>query len=111
MLDSHAMRKPTVPDPRAAWPVSTSMAIRRRLPLLASLLTVLWAPATALAAPPLDSEQAAQAALEVRSGRVLSVQAAEQDDTPVYRVKILAAGGEVHIILVNRETGEVITSP
>ena len=85
------------------------MARRRRL-LVPILAVGLWS-AGVLSAATIDSEQATQAALETRPGRVLSVERARQDGTAVYRVKILAEGGEVHIILVNGETGEVMSSP
>ncbi len=53
-------------------------------------------------------DQAAAAAQRVASGRVLSVERAEADRRPVWRVKVLTAQGDVRVILIDAASGRVV---
>ena len=69
-----------------------------------ALLIVLAAPAWA----DVSRDEAAAAAQRVTSGRVLSVEKAESDRRPVWRVKVVTAQGEVRVILIDAATGRVL---
>ena len=69
-----------------------------------ALLIALAAPAWA----EVSREQAAAAAQRATSGRVLSVEKAEADRRPVWRVKVLTAQGEVRVILIDAASGQVL---
>jgi uncharacterized membrane protein YkoI len=69
-----------------------------------ALLIVLAAPAWA----DVSRDDAAAAAQRVTSGRVLSVEKAESDRRPVWRVKVVTAQGEVRVILIDAATGRVL---
>jgi uncharacterized membrane protein YkoI len=71
---------------------------------LCALLIVLSAPAWA----DVSRDEAAAAAQRVASGRVLSVERAEADRRPVWRVKVLTAQGEVRVILIDAASGRVL---
>jgi uncharacterized membrane protein YkoI len=53
-------------------------------------------------------DEAAALAQRVASGRVLSVERAELDRQPVWRVKILSAKGEVRVVIVDAASGRVV---
>ena len=69
-----------------------------------ALLIVLAAPAWA----DVSRDEAAAAAQRASSGRVLSVERAEADRRPVWRVKVLTAQGEVKVILIDAASGRVL---
>ena len=69
-----------------------------------ALLIVLAAPAWA----DVSRDEAAAAAQRATSGRVLSVEKAEADRRPVWRVKVLTAQGEVKVILIDAASGRVL---
>ena len=71
---------------------------------LCALLVVLAAPAWA----DVSRDEAAAAAQRVTSGRVLSVEKAESDRRPVWRVKVVTAQGEVRVILIDAASGRVL---
>lgn len=70
--------------------------------LTCAVLLVLAAPAWA----DLSREQAAAAAQRVHSGRVLSVDKADAQGRPVWRVKVVTAQGEVRVILIDAAGGQ-----
>jgi uncharacterized membrane protein YkoI len=72
--------------------------------LLCALLMALGPPAWA----DVSRDQAAVAAQQARGGRVLSVEKAERDGRPVWRVKVLSAQGEVKVILIDAASGRVL---
>jgi uncharacterized membrane protein YkoI len=77
----------------------------------ASIVKPLCALLIALAAPAwadVGRDQAAAAAQRVASGRVLSVDRAEANHRPVWRVKVLTARGEVRVILIDAASGRVV---
>jgi len=76
--------------------------------LLPSLLTLLMLMSTAAYAD-IDKKQAISIAQSVHPGRVLSVKLVTEKDTPVYRVKTLSAGGDVHVIVLDAGSGNVIS--
>jgi uncharacterized membrane protein YkoI len=69
-----------------------------------ALLIVLATPAWA----DVSRDEAAAAAQRVASGRVLSVEKAEADHRPVWRVKVLTAKGDVRVILIDAASGRVV---
>lgn len=73
-------------------------------PLLCAVLIALAAPAWA----DIGRDEAAAAAQRVASGRVLSVDRAEADKRPVWRVKVLTGKGEVRVILIDAASGRVV---
>ena len=68
---------------------------------ICALLIVLATPAWA----DVSRDEAAAAAQRVSDGRVLSVEKAEANRRPVWRVKILTARGEVRVILIDAASG------
>ena len=84
-------------------------------PLLALLLMVAT---TALAE--ISEQEAASIAQSVHPGRVLSVKLVQPDNglatglvpaksSKVFRVKTLSAGGDVHIIVIDANSGKVLS--
>ena len=71
---------------------------------LCALLIVAAAPAWA----DVSRDEAAAAAQRVAAGRVLSVDKAQADRRPVWRVKVLTAQGEVRVILIDAASGRVV---
>ena len=73
-------------------------------PLLALLMLI-----SAAAYADIGKKQATSIAQGVHPGRVLSVKLVTEKDVPVYRVKTLSAGGDVHVIVIDAESGKVIS--
>ena len=71
---------------------------------LCALLIALAAPAWA----DIGRDEAAAAAQRVATGRVLSVERAEADKRPVWRVKVLTGQGDVRVILIDAASGRVV---
>ncbi|GMQ88008.1 MAG: hypothetical protein BMS9Abin08_1224 [Gammaproteobacteria bacterium] len=79
------------------------------LPLLFSLLllpTLLPAEERAT----IDRQEAASIARQVHPGRVLAVKPVQRGKLPAYRIKTLSADGNVHIIVIDAVSGQVISS-
>ena len=57
----------------------------------------------------IGKKQAVSIAQRVHPGRVLAVKLVRDNGTPVYRVKTLSAGGDVHIVVIDAESGNVIS--
>ncbi|MBA2676004.1 PepSY domain-containing protein [Ramlibacter sp.] len=76
-----------------------------RLRLLAC--TVLLALSSVPAWADLSRDDAAAAAQRASNGRVLAVERADGGGRPAWRVKVLTAGGEVRVLLVDAVTGRV----
>jgi len=72
--------------------------------LLCALLMALGSAAWA----DVSRDQAVVAAQQASGGRVLSVERAERDGRPVWRVKVLSAQGEVKVILIDAASGRVL---
>jgi uncharacterized membrane protein YkoI len=73
-----------------------------------SLLKPLFALLIVLASPAwadVSRDEAAAAMLRASDGRVLSVEKAEANRRPVWRVKILTARGEVRVTLIDAVSG------
>ena len=75
--------------------------------LLPFLLALLLMPAAAFA--DIGKQQAISIAQGVHPGRVLSVKQDTENNRAVYRVKTLSAGGDVRIIVIDAENGNVIS--
>jgi uncharacterized membrane protein YkoI len=57
----------------------------------------------------IGKKQAVSIAQSVHPGRVLAVKQVQENDVPVYRVKTLSASGDVHIIVIDADSGKVIS--
>jgi len=57
----------------------------------------------------IGKKQAVSIAQSVYPGRVLAVKQVQENNAPVYRVKTLSASGDVHIIVIDAESGKVIS--
>ncbi len=57
----------------------------------------------------IGKSQAVSIAQSVFPGRVLAVKQVQENNAPVYRVKTLSAGGDVHIIVIDADSGKVIS--
>lgn len=71
---------------------------------LCALLILLAAPAWA----DVSRDEAATAAQRATSGRVLSVEKAESNRRPAWRVKVVTSQGEVRVILIDASTGRLL---
>jgi len=72
-----------------------------------SLLAVV--PAAGLAS--VTSQQASDIARQQVPGRVLAIKQVQSQGRPVYQVKILNTRGEVHLILIDANSGKTIGRP
>jgi len=75
------------------------------LPLLAVFLLLMSAAVLA----DIGKKQAVSIAQGVYPGRVLAVKLVQENNVSVYRVKTLSAGGDVHIIVIDADSGKVIS--
>jgi uncharacterized membrane protein YkoI len=57
----------------------------------------------------IGKKQAVSIAQSVHPGRVLAVKQVQENNVPVYRVKTLSASGDVHIIVIDADSGKVIS--
>jgi uncharacterized membrane protein YkoI len=57
----------------------------------------------------IGEKQAISIAQSVYPGRVLAVKQAQDKNVPVYRVKTLSASGDVHIVVIDADSGKVIS--
>lgn len=76
--------------------------------LFPSLLVFLLLMSAAVHAD-IGKKQAVSIAQSVYPGRVLAVKLVQADGAPVYRVKTLSAAGDVHIIVIDADSGDVIS--
>ena len=74
------------------------------LPLLVMLMLM-----SAAVHADIGKKQAASIAQSVHPGRVLAVKQVQENNVPVYRVKTLSASGDVHIIVIDADSGKVIS--
>ncbi len=84
------------------------------------LLVLLMLPAAAMAAgwhallsaqgAVISESAAAASAQRAVKGRVLAVQLSDAGGQPVYRVKILTEDGRVRMVVVNAQTGAVLSN-
>jgi uncharacterized membrane protein YkoI len=73
-------------------------------PLLVLLMLM-----SAVAHADIGKKQAVSIAQSVHPGRVLAVKQVQENNVPVYRVKTLSASGDVHIIVIDADSGKVIS--
>jgi uncharacterized membrane protein YkoI len=73
-------------------------------PLLVLLLLM-----SAVVHADIGKKQAVSIAQSVYPGRVLAVKQVQENNVPVYRVKTLSASGDVHIIVIDADSGKVIS--
>ena len=81
-------------------------ALRR--PLVCTLLLMLMLASALPAWADVGRDEAVAQAQRVAGGRVLSVERAEVDRKPVWRVKILSARGEVQIVVIDVASGRIV---
>lgn len=72
--------------------------------LITAFLMALATPAWA----DVSRDDAASTALQASGGRVLSVERAERDGRPVWRVKVLTPQGSVTVILIDAASGRAL---
>ena len=72
-----------------------------------TLLALLLLPAAALAE--IDKKQATAIAQGVHPGRVLAVKQVQENGKSVYRVKTLSDSGDVHVVVIDAGSGEIIS--
>ena len=65
-------------------------------------LTLVCAPAWA----DVDRDEAAAAAVQAAGGRVLSVEKAQVGNRSAWRVKLVTAGGEVRVVMIDAANGK-----
>jgi len=58
----------------------------------------------------LDKQTAVATATQRFQGKLVSVDAEQRKDTPVYRVKILDSRGGLHTVIIHGQTGEIISA-
>ncbi len=76
---------------------------------LLPLLLLLSMTMSAVVYADIGEKQAISIAQGVHPGRVLSVKQDTDKGVPVYRVKTLSTGGDVHVIVIDAESGSVIS--
>ena len=76
---------------------------------LLPLLTVFLLLMSAAVQADIGKKQAVSIAQGVYPGRVLAVKLVQENNTSVYRVKTLSASGDVHIIVIDADSGKVIS--
>lgn len=85
--------------------------MQKFLILLSLLLGLLLAAAgNSSAAEQISKQQAANIAKSQFQGRVIAIDEGKQDSTPVYRVKVLDKQGGLHTIIIDHQTGNVISA-
>jgi len=79
---------------------------------IASLLLALslLAPVYGVAAEQVSKQQAASIAKSKFQGRVIAIDETSQDKTPVYRVKVLDKKGGLHTVVIDHQTGQIISA-
>ena len=75
------------------------------LPLLPVFLLLM----SAVVQADIGKKQAVSIAQGVYPGRVLAVKLVQENNVSVYRVKTLSASGDVHIIVIDADSGKVIS--
>jgi len=76
--------------------------------LLLSITILL--PGVSLAGKPISKQQAATIAKSRFQGRVIAVDEAKENSTEVYRVKVLDQKGGMHTIVIDNQSGNVISA-
>jgi uncharacterized membrane protein YkoI len=84
--------------------------MRQSLLLFSLICLLLSGPFTAIAAEPVTRQQAASIAESKFQGRVIAVDEGKQDNTPIYRVKVLDKKGGLHTVIIDHQTGNVISA-
>jgi len=70
----------------------------------------LLAPVHGLAAEQISKQQAASIAKSRFKGRVIAVDESSQNNTPVYRVRVLDKKGGMHTIVIDHQTGKILSA-
>jgi len=62
------------------------------------------------AAKPITKQQAATIAKSRFQGRVIAIDEGKHDNIPVYRVKVLDKKGGMHTIVIDHQSGNVVSA-
>jgi uncharacterized membrane protein YkoI len=85
--------------------------MQKFLILLSLILGLLFAAAgNSSAAEQISKQQAANIAKSQFQGRVIAIDEGKQENTQVYRVKVLDKQGGLHTIIIDHQTGNVISA-
>lgn len=58
----------------------------------------------------ISKQEAASIAQQRFAGRVIGIQADAQNGTPVYRVKVLDNSGGLHLVIIDRQNGNILSA-
>jgi uncharacterized membrane protein YkoI len=58
----------------------------------------------------ISKQEAASIAQTRFTGRVIGIQPGEQNGTQVYRVKVLDKSGGLHLVIIDRQNGKIISA-
>ena len=85
--------------------------MQKFLILLSLILGLLFVAAgNSSAAEQISKQQAANIAKSQFQGRVIAIDEGKQENTQVYRVKVLDKQGGLHTIIIDHQTGNVISA-
>lgn len=84
----------------------------RKKIILSSLLAacILSVSAPGIAAESISKQEAATIAKSRFQGRVIAVDESRQDSTTVYRVKVLDKKGGMHTVIIDYQSGSIISA-
>lgn len=74
------------------------------------LSAIIAYPGISLAGKPISKQQAATIAKTKFQGRVIAVDESKNDSTPVYRVKVLDKQGGMHTVVIDNQSGNIISA-
>lgn len=77
---------------------------------LALLMMLGFGNATPVEAEQISSQQAAAIAQARFEGRVIAVEQESQDDTLIYKVKVLDRHGGMHIVIIDANSGQILSA-
>lgn len=82
----------------------------RNLFLSLFLVTSIALPGHSTAAQAITKQQAATIAKSRFQGRVIAIDETKYENTPVYRVKVLDKKGGMHTIVIDHQSGNIVTA-
>ena len=94
-----------------AWLLARIITMRKFFILISLSFALLFASSgISVAAGPINKQQAATIAKSQFQGRVIAVDEVKQDNKPVYQVKVLDKKGGLHTVIIDNQTGDVISA-
>jgi uncharacterized membrane protein YkoI len=82
----------------------------RKMIILCTLTCLLFSGSFPAFAEPVSKQQAASIAKSQFQGRVIAVDESKQDNTAVFRVKVLDKNGGLHTVVIDHQTGNIISA-